>query len=361
VLILMMRMGLSYTVLSAVVAVAVVSLFTVLSYRLLELKKMGRMVFSSLFVIVAASYVFFAVLKYDSYLANFMVDLNSIIDKNRASKSADVKDESRTPYVYRNIAGQDVYHYGPKDKRADTFVIGDSHADQFTYFFKFVYKDPVYMFTMHANMAYGRNFKELSITSPVVLSTPESRNAYYEVYETMLDELESGDHVIMANRWDLFISYYLKEHSLKATAENEKKAMQVIIEDLDEQISKRSNLKFYLLSQGIFTSERVVNCIKSDLSDSFLRHILDTNVCKNTRSYLDNNLIKMINTALIEYAETRSNVTYIDKNVPLYIADDLYKTYSDEGKPLFYDDNHLSIYGGVLVGSYVMDEIKNNK
>ncbi|MGN0915626.1 MAG: acyltransferase family protein [Succinivibrio sp.] len=361
VLILMMRMGLSYTVISAVVAVAVVALFSVLSYRILELKKMGRVVFSSLLVIVAVSYVLFAVLKYDSYLANYMVDLNSILDENQASKSADVKDESRTPYVYRNIAGQNVYHYGPKDKRADTFVIGDSHADQFTYFFKFVCKDPVYMFTMHANMVYGRNFKDLTITIPMVLSTPESRHAYYEVYEKMLDDLERGDRVIIANRWDLFISYYLKEHSLKDTAENEKIAMQVIIDDLDEKIKQRDDLNFYLLSQGIFTSEQVVNCIKSDLSNSFLRHILDTNVCKNTRSYLDNNLIKMINTALIEYAKTRDNVTYIDKNVPLYIAEDLYKTYSDDGKPLFYDDNHLSIYGGVLVGSYVMDEIKNKK
>lgn len=64
-----------------------------------------------------------------------------------------------------------------------------------------------------------------------------------------------------------------------------------------------------------------------------------------------------MNAALQKFADSHDNVVLIDRNIPISIGDGFYKTYSDKGVPLFFDEGHFSSEGGIIVGKYIMDEV----
>lgn len=106
------------------------------------------------------------------------------------------------------------------------------------------------------------------------------------------------------------------------------------------------------MSEGIITSKALVNCLKLDLKNSFLEKIIDKTKCYSTPNRLGEKF-SLTNNALKEFALNRDNVFYIDRNVPLELGNGFYKTYSDNGDPLFADDNHYSAVGGNIVGKYI--------
>ena len=106
------------------------------------------------------------------------------------------------------------------------------------------------------------------------------------------------------------------------------------------------------MSEGIITSKALVNCLKLDLKNSFLEKIIDKTKCYSTPNRLGEKF-SLTNNALKEFALYRDNVFYIDRNVPLELGNGFYKTYSDNGDPLFVDDNHYSAVGGNILGKYI--------
>lgn len=148
----------------------------------------------------------------------------------------------------------------------------------------------------------------------------------------------------------------MKEFSLKDTTENYKSFLKFLLDDLSFEIDKRKDLNFYLVSEGIITSKALVNCLKLDLRNSFLQKIIDKTKCYSTPNRFGEKFT-LTNNALKEFASNRDNVFYIDRNVPLELGNGFYKTYSNNGDPLFVDDNHYSAFGGNIVGKYIFDTL----
>lgn len=59
---------------------------------------------------------------------------------------------------------------------------------------------------------------------------------------------------------------------------------------------------------------------------------------------------------MIEYANNNDNVTFIDRDKPLRTEDGLYEVRIQD-KPIFTDDNHLTIFGGIYIGEKIFSDI----
>lgn len=172
----------------------------------------------------------------------------------------------------------------------------------------------------------------------------------------MINKLKPKDKVILSNRWDVHFNFYIIDKGIDDTEENYKLYLSKLLEDFDEQILKHPDLHFYIVGQGIITSDNIVRCLKVDLSNSFFNKFISNNKCKKTKNVLGYKF-DLTNNTLKQYSLSRNNVTFIDRNVPLFLSNGEYRTYDDNGLPLYYDNNHLTSSGGILVGKYLMKKV----
>ena len=327
---------------SAIIAVSA------LSYLLLEKRRYRRAIIIFIFVFTVVTALHIIRTDGKNYLSDFMVP--------EASRSVNTSEHPGNGAVALAEEDFKVLRYGPVSVRPHLFVIGDSHADHYTYFFRNVANIPVYMLAWHANMSYGHNM--LNLKKTVIVSQRE-RIIYHSLYKKMLDLLEDGDKVILANRWDIHFDYYALEYSIPYNRENFQKYMQLVAEDLSEEIDSHPKLRFFIVGEGIITSSQVANCLKTDLKGLFLSRLMKQDKCRSTANYLDFRF-DVANSVLRNFAEKRSNVVFIDRTVPLKISENTYRTYDDEGLPLYYDEGHYSSAGGILVGRYIMQIVNQN-
>ena len=69
--------------------------------------------------------------------------------------------------------------------------------------------------------------------------------------------------------------------------------------------------------------------------------------------------VDKINARLKTLADKRDNVYFIDRNIPVCkTKEDCY--IAIDGKPLYSDIDHLSIYGGETVGKYILKQIEES-
>ena len=178
---------------------------------------------------------------------------------------------------------------------------------------------------------------------------------YFELYKDVLSKLANGDKVILSNRWDVQTIPYSRDRNKKITTEFVKEYTKDLISDLDFLISKYKNLHFYIIGQGIILKKDVVNCSTVNIQDLFFKGIINEENCIKTT---DSNELynRIINEALIEYANNNDNVTFIDRDKPLRTEDGLYEVRIQD-KPIFTDDNHLTIFGGIYIGEKIFSDI----
>ena len=345
-----LRCGYTDTVLSCSVVILLILAFTALSYRLFEQRKVNAKITVTLFLLCFVSYSYFNHHDGNNYLTCYMRS-----ESNSDLYKIDVKDLDYIPSVTRYNERSYVTRSGYQKEAPHLFMIGDSHADHYRYYVNNINKLPVYFYVLHATLAYGKNFTSMKDT---FFTDSTLRKDYFNAYTDILSKLHHGDKVILSNRWDVQYNLYMKEFSLKDTTENYKAFLKFLTEDLSYEIDKRKDLKFYLVSEGIITSKAVVNCLKLDLKDSFLSKIIDKNKCHNTQNRLGEKFT-LTNEALKAFADSRDNVFYIDRNKALSLGHGFYKTYSDNGVPLFVDDNHYSAEGGNIVGKFIFDTVTN--
>lgn len=328
----------------AIITVAI----SYLSYRYIE-----KAVFKSYSVLLAILLClliagFISYKNGENYLSNYMVkEVKSMVND-------DLTLEDRyNPSIVMSDGGNHVYHYGLQSSEPKIFIIGDSHSEHYNYYLRNINKIPVYSLFMHATLAYGSRFNSYNVQ---MVSGPKERHIFYRLYTEMLKKLQSGSAVILANRWDLYYMYYLFEHKLKDNKDNFRGFLIELCNDIDEMVQRYPNLNFFIVGQGIVTSDEVVNCLKTDLKNSFLSKILDPNKCRNSIDFFEEKT-KVINNSFIDYSNQRKNVFFIDRNQPLKISDGLYKTFSKNNTPLFFDTAHLSSEGGCVVGKYIIDSV----
>lgn len=321
---------------------------TYVSYLLLEKKVVPIYVSIVLYVLTIVAAVYINKIDGNNYLTQFMNNEIKIM----------VNDDVKLPKEYKpttimTIDGHDIEHIGNQNEKPHMMIIGDSNAEHYLYYLKNISKTPMYSAFIRATIGYGSYFSNMKIA---FVSTIKERQAMHKIYTTMLSKLENGDKVILSSRWDAYYSFYLMEEHLRTNDKTYSDYVNLIVSDLNEEISKYPNLKFYIVNNGISTSHSIINCLKVDLKNSFLSKILNTDKCKVTKDFSEGHMDKM-NAALQKFADSHDNVVLIDRNIPISIGDGFYKTYSDKGVPLFFDEGHFSSEGGIIVGKYIMDEV----
>lgn len=285
----------------------------------------------------------------NNYLKQFMIE-STVSRVNSSQKIFYEKDNQKIV-----ILGSDI------NKTPKTFIIGDSHTLQYLDYFSSSYKGSIYFSVNEATMAYGPIFKNMKYKYLNI--SEKERTNFYDVYTYMLNRLPKGADVIIANNYYLYYKPYLAERNLKDKKELFDKFIKDLISDLDSNISLHPELSFNLVSQGIYTTFAISKCTETDLNNSFLKHILDQSKCYETNDYIYDERIK-INKALKEYALSKNNVFYIDRNIPLvkdrFSEKTTYITVDKDHKPLFRDNQHYTALGGKIVGDFIINNLRNN-
>lgn len=344
-----LRLDLTISLLSILLLVAILSVVSIVSYRCTE-----RINFNYKFVLLLFVFAYLTglcITKTDgsNYLKNYMVKELSMM----VNESIDLPKEYK-PSVFMQEGKISVMHYGLQTKTPHIFFIGDSHNEHYNYYLENINKVPVYSMVSEATIAYGQHFANNKVESIVGLK--ERRN-FYDLYKKMLNVLKSGDKVVLANRWDLYYTEYLLDNNLRNKDYNFPKYVKVLVDDLVEQVEKHPKLKFYIVGEGILVSSQVVDCLKIDLKDSFLKKLLNSEKCKSTKNHFDDK-VNSLNDTFKLLTKKYPNLYFIERNKPIELSNGFYRTYSDRGIPLFFDNAHFSSEGGILVGRYLMNEIK---
>ena len=344
-----LRLDLSTSLLDILVLVLVLIFVSFVSYKYIEKVKFNFKYALLLFVV--AYLVGLCITKTDgsNYLKKYMVKELSMM----VNDSLDLPKEYK-PSIFMQENKIPVMHYGLQTETPHIFFIGDSHNEHYNYYLENINKVPVFSMVSEATIAYGQHFANNKVKSIVGL---KERQTFYDLYKKMLNVLKPGDKVVLANRWDLYYTEYLLDSNLRNKDYNFPKYVKVLVEDITEQVKLHPELQFYIVGEGILVSSQVVNCLKIDLKESFLKNILNSDKCKSTKNFFDDK-VNSINDTFIELTKNYKNIHFIERNKPLELNKGFYKTYSDDGIPLFFDDAHFSSEGGVLVGKYLMDEIE---
>ena len=344
-----LRLDLSISLLNILVIVLVLIFVFVVSYKYVEKVKFNFKYALLLFVV--AYLVGLCITKTDgsNYLKKYMVKELSMM----VNDSLDLPKEYQ-PSIFMQENKVPVMHYGLQTATPHIFFIGDSHNEHYNYYLENINKIPVYSMVSEATIAYGQHFANNKVKSIVGL---KERQTFYDLYKKMLNVLKPGDKVVLANRWDLYYTEYLLDNNLRNKDNNFPKYVKVLVEDITEQVKLHPELQFYIVGEGILVSSQVVNCLKIDLKDSFLKNILNSDKCKSTKNYFDDK-VRSLNDTLKSLTKEYKNLHFIERNKPLELNKGFYKTYSDDGIPLFFDDAHFSSEGGILVGKYLLEVIE---
>lgn len=344
-----LRLDLSISLLDILVLVLVLIFVSFISYKYVE-KVMFNFKYAFLLFVVAYL-VGLGITKTDgsNYLKKYMVKELSMM----VNDSLDLPKEFQ-PSIFMQENKVPVMHYGLQTETPHIFFIGDSHNEHYNYYLENINKVPVYSMVSEATIAYGQHFANNKVKSIVGL---KERQTFYDLYKKMLNVLKPRDKVVLANRWDLYYTEYLLDNNLRNKDYNFPKYVKVLVEDITEQVKLHPELQFYIVGEGILVSSQVVNCLKIDLKDSFLKNILNSDKCKSTKNFFDDK-VRSLNDTLKSLTKEYKNLHFIERNKPLELNNGFYKTYSDNGIPLFFDDAHFSSEGGILVGKYLMEEIE---
>ena len=335
----------------SVMSVGVIALIliatTFCSYKTLETKKVSA-IFSLLCVLlIAACYVYVKKADGTNYLQNYMIETqkSSFTEKHKNTDSI---------YFSKNNFSIDKI-VASNEEEPKRFIIGDSHTGQYKSFYLNDYNNSIYFSSIAATMAFGEisaNYK--TVLPPPLNIYPVNRVTFFEFYKKMLDTLIPGSKVILACNWHVHYEIFIRENNLKKDTENYKKYIEAVVADLDSQIKKHNDLKFYIIGQGAYISRKDLQCTKLDLKDSFLRHVISQGNCKTFTDDIEDKTL-MMNSALKKYADIHSNVTFIDRNIPLRQENNQILGYDDNHYPIYNDDHHYTFVGSKIVAKYIMN------
>lgn len=270
--------------------------------------------------------------------------------------SKTVKDLSE---AFEKFPGLAEIHENIKDetKSINTLIIGDSNSihylDYFSKVLNFKYVE------LHGSLQYGHN----------VAATSDYFKKEFEFFYTneveALSQMPFGSRVILANMWQPYLEEYKfrKDTILNVLPQYKDDVMGGIIADIGKLASNYSKLHFYVISQPVIPLNSDIKPYEAMYylgSSSFwlkkVRELLGFNSNENFKPK-NQYIVEKINDKLKRFADNHDNVYFIDRNIPVCKNKDECYVVID-GKLLYSDTTHLSIYGGELVGKFILKKIE---
>lgn len=320
-----------------------------ISYRYSEKAKISTAVTLSLFLALLVFSIYEKKAEGHNYLSKYINTSVTIMEKG----NFDLPKEY-APRIAMTVNSHNIEQFGLQSETPHILLVGDSHLEHFIYYIKNFNKIPVYAFYQRGTIGYGTNFANLKAT---IMVGPEQRKDFFNTYISLLDKMHDGDKIVISSRWDGYEQFYNAEYNLKGNSRDFDRFTNAIIEDLSESISKYPKLKFYIINQGITLSDSQVDCLHLKLSGSILENLLNAKGCNTTVDYKNNKKL-IINQKLKTLESKHPNVKIIDRNESLQVKKDLYQIKDKNGNPLFFDDNHLSAAGAMIVGEAIMKQLE---
>lgn len=240
-------------------------------------------------------------------------------------------------------------------KDIDTLMVGDSnlrhYLDFFTRTINFQYIES------DGTISYGKNVHNSFID--------ENSQAYQQFYNNLISAVKTLEKkklckVVFANKWQLYVE---NNTNLFVSPPYKNDVLEGIIEDIKGIISDYPNCKYYIISQPVRPNFAELNPIVDMyyLRDRYkylqqLRAFLGTSMIT---TFKPNNLdsVRYINLRLQQFASSYSNLYFIDRNIPVCNKIDECLLINDN-KPIYSDVAHLSIFGGELVGKYILKNMQ---
>ena len=178
----------------------------------------------------------------------------------------------------------------------------------------------------------------------------------------MLEEMNDNSRVVLSNNWYFqYENQFLPLLNKNDTKDNLNEFITHLLSDLDSQIKKYEKLNFYIIGQNVYQPQSIKTCTAVDLSKTFLKNFIDLNKCYTFKNLIGED-VELINKALQDFANSKSNVHFIDRNDAI-IADKKEKTFlsvDKDKRPIYLDKHHYTISGSKLVGRFVMNQIDKN-
>ena len=234
-------------------------------------------------------------------------------------------------------------------------MVGDSnlkhYLDFFTRTINFQYIES------DGTISYGKNVHNSFID--------ENSQAYQQFYNNLISAVKTLEKkklckVVFANKWQLYVE---NNTNLFVSPPYKNDVLEGIIEDIKGIISDYPNCKYYIISQPVRPNFAELNPIVDMyyLRDRYkylqqLRAFLGTSMIT---TFKPNNLdsVRYINLRLQQFASSYSNLYFIDRNIPVCNKIDECLLINDN-KPIYSDVAHLSIFGGELVGKYILKNMQ---
>lgn len=329
--------------------ILILSASSFISYRYSEKAKISTLVTISLFLALLVFSIYEKKAEGHNYLSKYLNASVSIMDKG----NFDLPKEY-APRIAMTVNAHNIEQFGLQSETPHILLVGDSHLEHFIYYIKNFNKIPVYAFYQRGTIGYGSNFANLKAT---IMVGPEQRKDFFNTYISLLDKMHDGDKIVISSRWDGYEQFYNAEYNLKGNNRDFDRFTNAIIDDLSESISKYPKLKFYIINQGITLSDSQVDCLHLKLSGSILENLLNAKGCNTTVDYKNNKKL-IINKKLKTLESKHPNVKIIDRNDSLQVKNNLYQIKDKNGNPLFFDDNHLSAAGAMIVGEAIMKQVE---
>ena len=240
-------------------------------------------------------------------------------------------------------------------KDVDTLMVGDSnlrhYLDFFTRKINFQYIESA------GTISYGKNVHNLI--------TDENSQAFQLYYNNLINavkvlEKKKVCKVVFANKWQLYVENNI---NLFVSSSFQNDVLEGIIADIKGIITDYPNCKYYIISQPVRPNfaelNPVIDMYYQGERYKYLQQLRELLGTSMRTTFKPNNLdsVRYINLKLQEFASRYSNLYFIDRNIPVCNKIDECLLINDK-KPIYSDVAHLSIFGGELVGKYILKNMQ---
>lgn len=166
--------------------------------------------------------------------------------------------------------------------------------------------------------------------------------------------------VVFANKWQLYVE---NNTNLFVSSSFQDDVLEGIIADIKGIITDYPNCKYYIISQPVRPNfaelNPVIDMYYQGERYKYLQQLRELLGTSMRTTFKPNNLdsVRYINLKLQEFASRYSNLYFIDRNIPVCNKIDECLLINDK-KPIYSDVAHLSIFGGELVGKYILKNMQ---